>query len=176
MGHRRGEFVSELPFLNRYRGESLDELIAMEGRYRTDSIVVTIHQLLLDKQRLSEAERTVIVIEALERDVNNGGFHQFFMNGPEHAAEIVVALRRIGSPEAADLAQRAVDALRLGPAPSAEAVKAVIHDADDQRDGVLHGCDESYYANAAGQIGDQLFAYIKANRNEIDLSQLAARW
>jgi hypothetical protein len=168
--------VGELPFLNRYRGESLDELIAMEGRYRTDSIVLTVHQLLLDKEDLSPTERTVITVEALEREVNNGGFDQFFLNVPEHASEVVEALRRIGCPEAGDLAQKAIDALGLGPRPAAQAVEAVIHESDDARDSVLNGCDESYFRDAAASIGDKLFAYIKANRGDIDLRLSAARW
>jgi len=52
----------ELPFLDMYRGESLEALILLEGQYRTDSLVLAIEQALFDKQRLSEAERTVIVI------------------------------------------------------------------------------------------------------------------
>jgi hypothetical protein len=171
--------MGELPSLNRYRGESLDELIAMEGRYRTDSIVLTIHQVLLDKQRLSEAERTVIVIEALEREVNNGGFHQLFLNVPHDAVDVVEALRRIGSPEIASLAQEAIDALRLAGPPTVEAIEAAIaRDDDDDLYAALDRCDEAYYQhqNTGELVENRLFEYIKANRGDVSLSQSAVRW
>jgi hypothetical protein len=170
--------MGELPWLSRYRGESIDELIGMEGHYRTDSIVATIHQLLLDKQRLSKAERTVVVIEALEREVNNGGFHQFFLNAPSDAVDVVEALQRIGCPEIASLAQEAINALRLDSAPTVEGVEEAIDRDDDDLVDVLDRCDQAYYQHQkrGPLIEDRLLRYIKANRGDIDLTHSAARW
>lgn len=41
--------MSDLPWLSRYSGESVDELIAFEGKYRTDSLVVACEQGLEQK-------------------------------------------------------------------------------------------------------------------------------
>ena len=167
--------MDALPFLKKYRGETVEELIAMEGRYRTDSIVLTIHDLLLDKQRLSKAESTVLIVEAVEREVNNGGFHQFFLNAPQHVADVVDALHRIGCVETAALAQEAIVALRLEGQPSEEAIQATIHEDDEKRDAALDRCDEAYYKSPDGQIEDKLFAYIKANRSDIHLDSAMRR-
>ena len=48
--------------------------------------------------KLSEEEKTIVYIEALEREVNNGGFSQFFFNSSgNNTEETVRALRNVGS-------------------------------------------------------------------------------
>jgi len=66
----------------------------------------------LDYQDLSPAERVFLLIWELESEVNNGGFQQYFHNSSgEHAPEVVAALKTIGAPATADIAQRAVNAV-----------------------------------------------------------------
>lgn len=58
---------------------------------------------------LTEAEQTVFCIAGLERDVNNGGFAQFFSNSAGgYARETIEALRRIGAQHTAGLLEQAV--------------------------------------------------------------------
>jgi len=48
--------------------------------------------------KLSEEEKTIVYIEALEREINNGGFSQFFFNSSgDDTEETVRALRNVGS-------------------------------------------------------------------------------
>jgi len=64
----------------------------------------------LDYKDLSPPERVFLLIWELESEVNNGGFQQYFLNSSgEHAPEVVAALKTIGAPATADLAQRALD-------------------------------------------------------------------
>ena len=57
---------------------------------------------------LSEAEQTVYCIDGLERDVNNGGFSQFYLNSSgDQAVETVAALERIGATRMAALVRDA---------------------------------------------------------------------
>jgi hypothetical protein len=57
---------------------------------------------------LTEAEQTVYCLDALEREVNNGGFDQFFFNSSGNTAmETVTALERLGAKHTAALVQRA---------------------------------------------------------------------
>lgn len=59
---------------------------------------------------LTEAEQTVFCVDGLEREVNNGGFSQFFINSSgEYASETVAALRRIGADHTAGLVERAME-------------------------------------------------------------------
>jgi len=58
---------------------------------------------------LTPAERVAYCIDALEREVNNGGFRQFFDNSSgDTALETVAALETIGARQAAALVRRAV--------------------------------------------------------------------
>jgi len=70
--------MAVLKWLDRYSGESTEELIALENEYRLDSIVLAFGQGLYQKaarsgiEPLTAEEHVVLAIEALEREVNNG--------------------------------------------------------------------------------------------------------
>jgi hypothetical protein len=58
---------------------------------------------------LTEAEQTVYCLDALEREVNNGGFEQFFFNSSgDTALETAAALERLGAAHTAGLLRRAM--------------------------------------------------------------------
>lgn len=170
--------MQTLKWLEGYSGESTDALIAMADEYRIDSIVLAFEWGIQGKaeQRgrsaLSEAELTILTIEALEREVNNGGYHQFFLNTPEYAPSAIAALKRIDCPRTADITAQAVSLLGLQEPFTAQQVQAVI-DNDSDSDGHLsealnHQCDQPYYESGE-PIADRLFAYIQANREFIHL-------
>ena len=67
---------------------------------------------------LRPAEQVVYCVDGLERDVNNGGFEQFFLNSPgEYARETEAALRTIGAHHTAALVEQAIAVFPGGPAP-----------------------------------------------------------
>lgn len=159
-------------WLDGYAGQSVDELIALAPEYRVDSIVLAFEQALQQKNgSLSEAELTVLAIEALEREVNNGGYHQFFLNTPEHVPAAVASLRRIGCPKTAEITAQAVSLLGLREPFTADDVGAALHDdAEGKLAQVLsERCDGPYYESGE-PIADRLFEYIRANRAAIRLS------
>src|SRR5690242_18047206 len=101
-----------------YDGQSSDELFALADSHRIDSLVCAFENAIGRKARyrgaasLSQAERDCLAIEELEREVNNGGYSQFFVNSSNaHAADVVAALRRAGCPVTADITARAIAAL-----------------------------------------------------------------
>ncbi len=165
--------MSELKWLKEYSGQTVDELLSLEGEYRIDSLIVAFHQAVDQKaaregdDALNPEERTVLAIEALETEVNNGGYSQFFLNSSrEYAPTIVAALVRIGCPITAEITQRAIDALPL-PSLTAEAIEAAM--ADDEVSGDdLNECDNSYYKSGE-DIAGQLFAFIKKNKDALRL-------
>jgi len=161
--------VSELDFLEHYTGQSLDELIALEGKYRIDSLVLAIEEGLQPKTQLTDAEETVLAVEALEREVGNGGFHQFFFNTPEHAPYVVESLRLIGCPKTATLAEKAIKALRIDGPLTEKIVRAVAEEDNDLRDELLDKYDDVYYDGAEEPICDKVFAFVKAHEPSITL-------
>lgn len=88
--------MSSLPWLEEYSDQSTEKLLALEGKFRTDSIIAAF-QAALDqklaregKEALSEAEWTVLAMEALENEVNNNGYSGFFINSSKEYASIIV--------------------------------------------------------------------------------------
>lgn len=156
-------------WLDGYSGQSVEQLLSLEGEYRTDSLVLAFEQAIGQKaerkgaQSLTHEERIVLAVEAMEREVNNGGYDQFFVNSSREYAPIIVgALQRIGCKKTAKITQKAIEALRISDLRS-DAIEAVICVRDDEgRSDKLRDCDDSYYKSTE-PIAERLFAFIKAN-------------
>jgi len=157
-----------------YSGQNTDELLALEGKYRCDSLVLAFEEAINQKaqqrgrESLTVEERVVLAVEALEREVNNGGYNQFFVNSSREFAPIIVdALRRIGCKKTATITQKALEALGT-PDLGSYAIENVIRARDEKRGAKLRRCDDSYYKSAE-PIAERLFGFINANRASIRL-------
>ena len=164
--------MPDIKWLDRFNGESFDELVALEGTHRIDSLVLAFEQAMDQKaarvgeNRLTAEERVILAVEALEREVNNGGYGQFFVNTPEYAPIIVDALHRIGCPKVAKITDRAVKVVQNAPMTDEEIQNGTWQD-NDERDDALAECDALYFEGPEN-IEGSLFAFIKANRARIE--------
>jgi len=164
----------KLQWLDGYTGQSVDQLLSLEGEYRTDSLVLAFEQALDQKEArvgeraLSKEERTVLAVEALEREVNNGGYAQFFRNSSrQYASMIVAVLQHIGCSKTAATTEKAIKALNA-PHITADGVKSAMARNDEQRDVKLNQCNDEYYKNRE-PIAERLFAFIKINKGRMRL-------
>jgi hypothetical protein len=159
-------------FLSGWSGETAQELFALEASHRIESLVLAFEQALLEKERkkpLSEPERDVLAIETLERDVNNGGYSQFFLNSPlEYVSSIVGALQRIGCPRTAAVTERAIAALRLGADLSPVALEERVMNAEPATQNEWLSCDREYLESGE-DIAGRLFAYLKQHQVLVSL-------
>ncbi|NUM55918.1 MAG: DUF4375 domain-containing protein [Candidatus Hydrogenedentes bacterium] len=160
-------------WLDGYDGQTTDELIALEKDYRIDSIVLAFEQAVQEKEyecgpeNLTDAERVIVAVEAIEREVNNGGYGQFFINSSNAYAPIAVsALNQIGCSATAAITQRAINALGALPDLSPETLEDRMNEDDPARDEALGKADEDYYSTGEA-IADRLFDFIKQNRAQI---------
>lgn len=155
-----------------YAGQSTAELLALAKTHREDSIVAAFETALSakDKEALTEEERVVLAVEAMQREVSNGGFDQFFINpSAEYASMLVESLNRIGCPKTAAIALRAIHALGLRPPFAAEEVESSMQEElDPRRDQELDACDEAYN-EAPEPIAASLLKFIQANAAKITL-------
>jgi len=165
--------MSDLKWLDGYSGESVDELIALEGKYRIDSLVLALEQALDQKaarvgeNKLTPEERVVLAIESLEREVNNGGYGRFFVNSSDEYAPIIVdSLRQIGCPKTAEITQKALNIVQQAPITDEEIEKGTWED-NEERQEALSECDSLYFERPEN-IEESLFAFIKANRARIE--------
>ncbi len=161
-------------FLEKYGGESLDELLEMEATHRVDSLVLAIEAALDQKatalglEALSREERVVLAVEALEREVNNGGYEQFFLNSSRvYVAEVESALRAIGCPGHAEVARGAVAQLELTSLDEESIRRALKRGRDELRER-LSPFDVAYQEQAE-DIAGRLFSFINAHRSTITL-------
>ena len=168
--------MPELKWLDGYAGESVDELIALSATHRIDSIVLAIEQALQPKaedvgpSKLNDAELTVLAVEALEREVNNGGYHQFFLNAPEFAPFVLEALKRIACHRTADISAKAISLLGLREPVTAHQVEKAMADNPDEKliETLSDQCDGLYHSTGE-PIADRLFEYVRANHASIRL-------
>lgn len=166
---------TDAPFLKSYDGQSTDELIALEGKFRTDSIVLAFEAALDGKEKLTTAERAILAVEAIEREVNNGGFNQFFVNSSgELSPYVVESLNLIGCPKTAELFQKALDLLGVKDLFDSDALEDAACEADDDLMERFNALDETYYAGAEEPIAIKLFEFIKRSKNEISLDEAMA--
>ncbi len=164
-------------WLEQYSGQTLEELLSLEGSYRIDSLIVAFEQALIQKsardgdETLTSEERTILAVEALEREVNNGGYHQFFLNNfmefPSFIVGIVGALRSIGCPATAGITQEAINALGISDVNTAT-IESALDEDNPARDEKLERCDEMFFQRDE-DIEGRLFAFIKANHKAIRL-------
>ena len=155
-------------FLDSYDGQTTEELLALEGEFRIDSLVLAFEQAIQGKspESISTEESYVLAVEGLEREVNNGGYSQFFSNlSGEFVPVIEVALRSIKCPKTADITRDAIAALRLDTL-TAEAVASAALNEDESIQQALAACDNRYFENDE-PIADRLFRWIAENRQRV---------
>ena len=162
------------PFLDSYGGQTIQQLIAMKDSHRIDSLVLAVEQALGGKSEseLSEPERVVLAVEAMEREVNNGGYEQFFGNTPEFTGFLVHALELIGCPKVAAISADAIASLELPAQPDRAAVERTASELSDDARERLGECDSRYYANDES-IEQYLFAFIAQHQHEIRIPHAA---
>ena len=160
--------------LDGYSGQTTDELIALEGTFRTDSIVWAFAQAIAQKAaRLGDAhlatpERVVLAVEAVEDRVNSGGFDSLFRYESALIPDIVPSLVAIGCDAVADLARSAIEAVDIHGPITASAIESAMDEENDARDDRLEALDSLYY-ELSGDLADPLLAFIKSNRGQITL-------
>ncbi|MDY0094070.1 MAG: DUF4375 domain-containing protein [Candidatus Vecturithrix sp.] len=169
--------MSEQKWLDGYSGQTTDELIRLQGEYRTDSVVLAFEQALdqkaerMGQDSLTVEEKVVLAIEGLEREVNNGGYDQFFINSSKEYAPIVVdALDRIGCADAALLTQQAINALGIKGQITVEAIDRIMEDESTERDERLEEDNERYY-EIVGDLAGPLLEFIKKNKDKITVTR-----
>ncbi len=97
--------------------------------------------------KLSEAEKNIVVIEELEREVNNGGFNQFFLNSSgDYCKEICIALESIKSKTFLNIFQRAISMFPNSEVPAdREARLELMEQIEGRANPVWNELDKEFY-------------------------------
>jgi hypothetical protein len=118
-------------------------------------------------ERLTPGQRSFYLNQSLEREVNNGGFDQFFFNSSGNFAhETVDSLEAIGAKKTADLLREAIDAFPESRVPKdrEERGNLMLDEVSPESDR-WHELDQRFYAYDE-PLTDLNLAFIRANVDE----------
>ncbi len=114
-----------------------------------------------DFETQSLQQKVFSAIWALESEVNNGGFSQYFLNSSAETAGFVAeALETIGAPRTAAICRRAIDAAFPEGLPSdPETITSAASDFPDETEEKLDALDREFY-QYPHNLTELLFAYV----------------
>jgi hypothetical protein len=112
-------------------------------------------------------QKVFSAIWAVESEVNNGGFKQYFFNDSRESAPFVVeALEAIGAPRTAAICKRAIAAAFPGGLPQqAETVRSAAASFSDEILKNLEPLDQEFFAYPHN-LTDRLFVYVSQHPEE----------
>jgi hypothetical protein len=115
----------------------------------------------------STPQRVFSSIWAVESEVNNGGFSQYFLNDScETAVFVAEALNTIGAPRTADICRRAIaTAFPAGLPPTPKAISTAAADFPDEVLEQLETLDNEFFAYPHN-LTDLLFTYVSKHPEE----------
>jgi len=140
----------------------------------TNEFVIAMTEHLAEKTHygedlsvLSEAERIFYITQALEMEVNNGGFSQFFFNSSgDFSNELVDAFTAIGAIKTVAICQKAIDAFgRDIPVDRYERQEMLAELESDELDAILGECDDAFYAYEE-DLNELNYAFVMKNKEQ----------
>jgi len=116
--------------------------------------------------KLTEPQKHFYFNQNLEREVNNGGFSQFFFNSSGNFThETVVSLNAIGANKTAKILQEAIDQFPLSKVPiDQEERRELLEKIESEADPIWSELDQQFY-NYEDDLNELNIQYIKQNRN-----------
>jgi len=120
-----------------------------------------------DFARQSTPQKVFSAIWAVESEVNNGGFSQYFFNDSRESALFVVeALETIGAPKTAAICRRAIAAAFPSGLPQeSQAIRSAAADFSDEILQSLEPLDQEFFSYPHS-LTDLLFAYVSQHPEE----------
>lgn len=151
----------------------LDKVLKMERR---DMIVMEIDTYLNKKceyrekiDRLNESQKILLIVENLEREINNGGFHQFYWNSSgDYANETINALIRIGANKTAEIVKKANSEFKNGSVPKDRAERQnELELIEEKAEENWNKCDSEFY-EYQDDLTELLIAFVIKNKLDFE--------
>ncbi|MFI0431220.1 DMP19 family protein [Mariniflexile sp. HMF6888] len=166
-------FISSLFFANTNAQTEfdLDKVLKIERR---DMIVMKIDSYLNSKsgyggniEKLNPYQRTFLFVENLEREINNGGFNQFYFNSSgDFSQETVDALLEIGAEKTAEIVKKANSEFKSGTVPKDRTERQnELEQIEEKAEENWNKCDSEFYGYQ-DNLTELLIAFVIKNKTE----------
>lgn len=115
---------------------------------------------------LTEPQKYLYLNQSLEREINNGGFSQYFYNSSgDFAHETIISLRAIGAYKTAEILQNAIDQFPGAAVPRDRAMRQeILEQIESKADEVWERLDKAFY-RYEDKLNELNMKYIRKNRN-----------
>lgn len=177
--HRQGKPLTDLGWIDGYEGESADDILAFSDSENAYNVLCVLEEAIERhwKERpgmRTGIENTIVAVMALIREVNNGGFDQFYRNSSKRWSFFVrSALLHIDRKDAAKIAARAERSLGKferevrGPGIGGrfEELDEKMSQPNPRRDQIFEECDIAFHQLAG--LPETLLAYARRYPNGI---------
>ncbi|WP_282162143.1 DMP19 family protein [Ulvibacterium marinum] len=151
----------------------MDKVLQNERR---DIIVMEIDSYLNQKSQygdkmgnLNESQITFLIIENLEREINNGGFNQFYWNSSgDYANETAEALEKIGAKKTAGIVKKANSEFNNGIVPQDKDKRyAALEKIEEKARENWKNCNAQFY-KYEDNITELLIAFVLNNHADFE--------
>ncbi|MBK7308902.1 MAG: DMP19 family protein [Chitinophagaceae bacterium] len=150
--------------------KNLDELLNSDDSNRSiielDNFIGELCDYGDDFSKLTDQQKLFYLNQNLEREINNGGFNQYFINSSgDNAHETILSLKAIGADKTADILQKAIDQFPIKTVPKDRDKRSeIVEQIEEVADEVWNDLDQKFY-----QYEDNLNAlnieYIKKHKD-----------
>lgn len=152
---------------------NLDKVLKMEDE---TNIIIAIDDYLNSKsnycediEKLNMSQQTFIIIENLEREMNNGGFSQFYFNSSGNFSHATVdALVLIGANQTADIVKKANAQFPNNKIPSNKVQRQyILEEIEEKAEKIWEICDDDFL-KYEDNLTEQLLHFVRANKTEFE--------
>jgi len=149
----------------------LDSVLKIERR---DMIVMKIDSYLNEKseygekiEKLNPSQHTFLFVENLEREINNGGFNQFYFNSSgDFSQETIKALLEIGANKTAEIVKRANSKFKNGDVPKDRTKRQnELELIEKKAEENWNKCDSEFY-KYQDNLTELLIAFVIKNKSD----------
>ncbi len=130
-----------------------------------------------EMEKLNSSQRVLLIIENLEREINNGGFDQFYWNSSgDYAMETINALKQIGANKTAEIVKKANDKFPNGIVPENRDKRGeILEKISEESSEYWNNLDTKFYAPnkeigkmEIDNIPSLLIDFIKENKSDFE--------
>jgi hypothetical protein len=118
-----------------------------------------------DFSKLKDHQKLFYLNQNLEREINNGGFNQYFCNSSgENAHETILSLKAIGANKTANILQKAIDQFPNKTLPKDRDKRTeIVEQIEETADEVWDNLDQKFY-ECEDDLNTLNLEYIKKNK------------